>query len=88
MDILAHEYTYLIIYFSHSKQDWAILENDLVLSRLLIRLAEDVNVPARLVGRVGGVVTSAVLAQSADLLHLLGEELDLLEVITDARRGD
>lgn len=74
--------------FHISNRTEPFLDNDLVLSRLLIRLAEDVNVPARLVGSVGGVVTSAVIAQSADLLHLLGEELDLLEVITDARRGD
>jgi hypothetical protein len=59
-----------------------------VLRRLLLRLAEDVDVPARLVGSVGGVVTSAVLAQSADLLNLLGEEFDLLEVVTDTRRGN
>ena len=74
--------------FHISNRTEPFLDNDLVLSRLLIRLAEDVNVPARLVGSVGGVVTSAVIAQSADLLHLFGEELDLLEVITDARRGD
>jgi hypothetical protein len=34
------------------------------------------------------VVASAVLAQSADLLNLLRGELHLLEVVTDARRGD
>ena len=37
---------------------------------------------------VRNVVAPAVLAQSADLLHLLGGKLDLLEVIADARRGD
>lgn len=59
-----------------------------MLGRLLLILTEDVDVPARLVGSVRGVVASPVLAQSADLLHLLGEKLDLLEVVTDARRGD
>jgi len=59
-----------------------------VLGGLLLRLAENVDVPARLVGRVGGVVTFPVFAQSADLLHLLGEELNLLEVVTDTRWSD
>lgn len=49
------------------------LDNNLVLSGLLISLTEDVDVPARLVGSVGSVVTSTVLAQRADLLHLLGK---------------
>ena len=56
-----------------------------MVSGLLLRLAEDINVPARLVGSVRSVVTLAVLAQNADLLNFLGSELDLLEVVTDAR---
>lgn len=59
-----------------------------MLSSLLLRLTEDVDVPARLVSSVRGVVASPVLAQRTDLLHLLGEELDLLEVVADTRRGD
>jgi hypothetical protein len=59
-----------------------------VLSGLLISFTEDVDVPARLVGSVGCVVTLTVLAQRADLLHLLGKQLDLLEVVTDTRGGD
>lgn len=57
-------------------------------SRLLLRLAEDINVPARLVGSVGSVVALAVLAEGADLGNLLGSELNLLEVVTDARGGN
>lgn len=56
-----------------------------MVSSLLLGLAEDINVPARLVGSVRSVITLAVLAENADLLNLLGGELNLLEVVTDAR---
>lgn len=59
-----------------------------MLRRLLLGLTKGVDVPARLVSGVGDVVASPLLAQCADLLHLLGQELDLLEVVPDARRSD
>lgn len=59
-----------------------------MLGGLFLGLTKDVDVPARLVGRVRDVVPSAILAQSANLLDFLWEELDLLEVVTDAGRGD
>ena len=61
-------------------------QDNLVTSRLLLRLAEDINIPTRLVGSVRGVVSLPILAQGADLLNLLGCEFDLLEVVTNARR--
>lgn len=64
------------------------LDNHLVLSRLLLRLAEDVDVPAWLVSSVWDVVASSVLAKSADLLNLLGEQFNLLEVVADTRWGN
>lgn len=63
------------------------LDDHLVLRRLLLGLTEDVDVPARLVSSVRGVVASAVLAKSTDLLNLLGQELNLLEVVADTRWG-
>jgi hypothetical protein len=63
-------------------------QDDLVTSGLLLGLAEDINVPTRLVGSVRCVVSLPVLAQSADLLDLLGGEFDLLEVVANARRRD
>lgn len=63
-------------------------QNNLVIGGLLLGLAEDINVPTRLVGNIRGVVALPVLAQSADLLDLLGGEFYLLEVVTDARRRD
>lgn len=65
-----------------------VLDNHLVVSRLLIGLTKDVDVPAGFVGSVRSVVASAVLAQLADLLDLLWQELNLLEVIADAGRGN
>jgi len=64
-----------------------LLQDDLVLSGLLLIFTEDVDVPARLVGSVRSVVTTALGAftQAADLGNLLGSELDLLEVVTNAR---
>lgn len=56
--------------------------------RLLVLLAEDVNVPAGLVGHVRGVVAAAVLAELGDLGNLLAGELDLLEVLDNARGSD
>lgn len=64
------------------------LNNDLVSGRLLVLLAEDVNVPAGLVGHVRGVVAAAVLAELGDLGNLLAGELDLLEVLDNARGSD
>lgn len=57
-----------------------------MISGLLLGLAEDINVPTRLVGSVRSVVAFPVLAQSTDLLNLLGGEFYLLEVVTNARR--
>ena len=76
---------FILLYLSNYLVIVKHLQNNLVVSGLLLRLAEDINVPARLVGSVRGVVTLAVLAQKADLLNFLGSELDLLEVVTDAR---
>jgi hypothetical protein len=59
-----------------------------VTSGLLLGLAKNINVPTRLVGSVRCVVSLPVLAQSADLLNLLGGQFDLLEVVADARRRD
>lgn len=59
-----------------------------MLSRLLLGLTKGVDVPARLVSGVGDVVASPILAQGADLLHLLGQQLDLLEVVANARGSD
>lgn len=86
---LAHVHISFNSFYHTSKtsERWH-LDNHLVLSRLLLRLTEDVDVPTRLVGSVRGVVPSAVLAQSADLLNLLGEKLNLLEVVTDTRWSD
>lgn len=63
-------------------------DNHLVLSRLLLRLAEDVDIPAGLVGSVRGVVALPVAPECTDLLDLLREELDLLEVVANTRRGN
>lgn len=57
-----------------------------MISGLLLGLAEDINVPTRLVGSIRSVVALPVLAQNADLLNLLGCEFYLLEVVTNARR--
>lgn len=94
------------ISFIHTQPDTKRLNNDLVLSRSLLVLTKDVDVPARLVwgfvsrgflvdggevtltSSVRSVVTSPVIAQGANLLHLLIEQLDLLEVVADARGGD
>lgn len=57
-----------------------------MISGLLLGLAEDINVPTRLVGSIRSVVALPVLAQNADLLNLLGGKFYLLEVVTNARR--
>lgn len=57
-----------------------------MVSGLLLRLAEDIDIPARLVGGIRSVVTLPVLTQGANLLNLLGSEFNLLEVVTNARR--
>lgn len=57
-----------------------------MVSGLLLGLAEDINVPTRLVGSIRGVVALPLLAQNADLLNLLGDEFYLLEVVTNTRR--
>lgn len=59
-----------------------------MVSSLLFRLAEDIDVPARLVGDIRSVVASPVLAESADLFNFFGGEFHLLEVVTDARGRD
>ena len=59
-----------------------------MLGRLLVLLAEDVNVPARLVSHVRCVVAAALLAKLGDLGELLLGELDLLEVLGNARGSD
>lgn len=56
-----------------------------MISGLLLGLAEDIDVPARLVGGIRSVVASPVLTEDTDLLNLLGCKLDLLEVVTNAR---
>lgn len=61
---------------------------DPVRGRTLLLLSKDVDVPPRRVGRVRDVVPSGGLAQLADLLDLLGSQVDLLEVLDDAVRGD
>lgn len=63
------------------------LKDDLVVSGSLLRLTEDINVPARLVSNVGDVV-AALGAQGSDLGDLLGGELDLLEVGGDTSGSD
>lgn len=57
-----------------------------MISGFLLGLAEDINVPTRLVGSVRSVITLPVLTQNANLLNLLGCEFYLLEVVTNARR--
>lgn len=64
------------------------LNHHLVSRGLLLLLAEDVDVPARHVGNVRGVVATTLLAQLRHLGDLLGRELDLLEVVGDPRRRD
>jgi hypothetical protein len=62
-----------------------IAEDHLVISCLFLGLAEDINVPAGLVGGIRDVVASPVLTEGTDLLNLLRCEFHLLEVIADAR---
>lgn len=89
-----HVYFYVLrncIYISHvhrRDQHNHRLNNDLVLSGLLLLLAKDIDVPARRVGNVRDVVAAAVLAELRDLGNLLGRELDLLEVLGDPRWRD
>jgi hypothetical protein len=67
----------------------ARLDNNLVRRILLLGLAEDVDRPPRLVGDVGNVEpTRLLLANGLDLLEVLLGQLNLLEVLLDARRGD
>lgn len=60
------------------------LQNNLVFGRLLLGFTKDVDVPARLVGTVRDIIASS-WAQGANLVDFLGEELDLLEVVVNAR---
>ena len=82
------------IYISHyslpiylTNRIFKLLQDNLVLSGLLIIFTEDVDVPAGLVGSVRSVVatTLVTLTQGANLSNLLSSELDLLEVVTNAR---
>ena len=57
-------------------------------SRLLLRLTENVNVPARLVSSVRNVEATRHLADSSDLSDLLGGKVDLLEVLNDTVGSD
>lgn len=54
---------------------------------LLLLLAEDVDIPARLVGNVRDVEAAGLLAESRHPLDFLGSKLDLLEVGSDAFWG-
>lgn len=63
-------------------------QDDLVIGGLLLGLAKNIDVPARLVGSIRNVVALPVRTQGADLLDLLVGELHLLEVVTNARRRD
>ena len=54
-------------------------------SRLLLFLAEDVDIPPGHVGDVRGVITSALLAQFGHLGNLLRGKFNLLEVGLDTR---
>jgi hypothetical protein len=56
------------------------LDNDLVGSGLLVLLAEDVDVPAGLVGSVGDVEAAGLLADCGHSIHFLWGELNLLKV--------
>jgi hypothetical protein len=56
---------------------------------LLLRLTKDIDGPSRLVGDVGNVEPARLLlANLLDLLEVLFRELDLLEVLLDARCSD
>ena len=56
---------------------------------LLLRLVEDVDRPSWLVGNVGDVEAAGlVLANALNLLEVFLGELNLLEVLLDARSGD
>ena len=59
-----------------------------MISGLLLGLAENINVPARLVGSIRNVVARPLRTQGTDLLDLLVGELHLLEVVTNAGRRD
>lgn len=65
------------------------LYNNLVRRLLLLGLIEDVDGPTGLVGNVGNVeATGLLLANFLDLLKVFFGELNLLEVLLDARCGD
>jgi hypothetical protein len=65
------------------------LDDDLVGSLLLLRLAEDVYGPPGLVGSVWDVEAARlVLADLLNLLEVVVGELDLLEVVADAAGSD
>lgn len=67
------------------------LENDLVRCLLLLRLVEDVDAPARLVGSVWYVVPPAALVLIGELLdssNVFLIELDLLEVLRNPGRSN
>lgn len=57
-------------------------------SGLLVLLAEDVDVPAGLVGSVGDVEAAGLLTKSRYSLDFLSGELDLLEVQGDTTGGN
>ena len=59
-----------------------------MLSRLLSLIAEDVDVPSRLVSDEGNVVAALLLANLLNLLDVLLGEIDLLEVGGDALGSD
>lgn len=65
------------------------LNNNLMRRVLLLRLTKDVNRPPRLVSNVRNVEAAGLLlANLLDLGEVVFRQINLLEVLLDARRGD